>query len=142
LEREATIATVETEWEDQIQEFVGKQIDNFINKIKETTSKIQKPIYLMRDEIEKRVKMNIPATHKDKYLNLLYKYRSVISKDKSDLGMANNFFQRIVLKDDCPVYRKKYLIPEAHSKFIEETLQTWGGQKISINVQLSNILRT
>ncbi len=31
LERGSTIATVESEWEDQIQEFNGKQIDNFIN---------------------------------------------------------------------------------------------------------------
>jgi hypothetical protein len=56
LERGSTIATVESEWEDQIQEFDGKQIDNFINEIRETTSKVQKPIYLTRDEIEKRVK--------------------------------------------------------------------------------------
>jgi len=39
--------------EDQIQEFDGKQIDNFINKIRETASYIQKPVYLTRDEIEK-----------------------------------------------------------------------------------------
>ena len=125
LERGSTIATVESEWEDQIQEFDGKQVDNFINEIKETTAKIQKPVYLTRDEIEKRVKMNIPATHKDKYLDLLFKYRSVISKDKSDLGMAKNFFHRIVLKDDGPVYRKQYQIPEAHNTFIEETLTEW-----------------
>ncbi len=42
LERGSTIATVESEWEDQIQEFDGKQVDNFINDIRETTSKIQK----------------------------------------------------------------------------------------------------
>ncbi len=85
-----------------------KSTVNFINEIRDTTSKIQKPIYLTRDEIEKRVKMNIPTAHKDKYLDLLYKFRSVISKDKSDLGMAKNFFHRIVLKDDAPVYRKQY----------------------------------
>jgi len=39
LERGSTIATVE--WEDQIQEFDGKN-DNFINKVKETAAKIQK----------------------------------------------------------------------------------------------------
>jgi hypothetical protein len=60
LERESTIATVEHEWEDQIQEFDGKQIDNFINEVKETASKIQKLVYLTRDDIEKRVKLNIP----------------------------------------------------------------------------------
>jgi len=42
LKRGSTIVTVESEWEDQIQKFDGKQIDNFINKIRETTSKIKK----------------------------------------------------------------------------------------------------
>jgi len=121
LERGLTIDTVEHEWEDQVQEFEGKQIDNFISKICETASLIQKPVYLTRDKIEKRVKMNIPDTHKDQYLDLLYKYCSVISKDKSDLGMAKNFFHRIVLKDDGPVYPKQYQIPEAHNQFMEET---------------------
>jgi len=116
---------VESEWEDQIQEFDGKQIDNFINEIRDKASKIQKPVYLTRDEIEKGVKMNILTAHKDKYLDLLFKYRSVISKDKSDLGMAKNFFHRIVLKDDAPVYRKQYQIPEAHNIFIEDMLTDW-----------------
>ena len=69
--------------------------------------------------------MNIPVAHKDKYLDLLFKFRSVISKDKSDLGMAKNFFHRIVLKNDAPVYRKQYQIPDAHNIFIEETLTEW-----------------
>jgi len=125
LERGSTIATVETEWEDQIQEFDGKQVDNFINEIKDTAAKIQKPVYLIRADIEKRVKMNILAAYKEKYLDLLFKYRHVISKNKSDLGMANNFFHRIILKDNGPVYRKLYQIPEAHTSFIEETLTEW-----------------
>jgi hypothetical protein len=123
LERGSTIATVESEWENQIQDFDEKQIDNFINEIRDTTSKIQKPVFLTRDEIEKRVKMNIPLTHKDKYLDLLYRYRSAINKDKSNLGMAKNFFHCTVLQDDGPVYRIQYQIPEAHN--IEETLTEW-----------------
>jgi len=78
LERGSTIATVESEWEDQIQEFDGKQIDNFINEIRKTKSKIQKPVYLTREDIEKRVKMNIPVAHKDKDLDLLFKYTEVL----------------------------------------------------------------
>ena len=69
--------------------------------------------------------MNIPASHKDKYLDLLYKFRSVISKDKSDLGMAKNFFHRIVLKDDAPESRKQYHILDAHNSFIEKTRFEW-----------------
>ena len=30
-----------------------------------------------------------------------------------------------MLKDDAPVYRKQYQIPEAHNIFIEETLTEW-----------------
>jgi hypothetical protein len=39
--------------------------------------------------------------------------------------MAKNFFHRIVLKDDGPIYRKQYQIPEAQNNFIEETLTEW-----------------
>ena len=49
LERGSTIATVEHEWEDQVQEFDGKQIDSFISEIRETASMIQKPVYLTRE---------------------------------------------------------------------------------------------
>ena len=124
LTRGSTIAAVEQAWEDELQEFSGKIIDNFIHEIrtKNTAPTVKK---LTRQEIEERVKMNIPAQHKKEYLDLLEKYSSVISRDKSDLGMAKDFFHRIVLKDDAPVYRKQYQIPEAHSQFIEETLQEW-----------------
>jgi hypothetical protein len=39
--------------------------------------------------------------------------------------MAKNFFHRIVLKDEAPVYRKQYQIPESHSPSIEETVTEW-----------------
>jgi hypothetical protein len=106
-----TIATVEHESEDQVQEFDGKQINNFIIEIRDTMAMIQKPVYLTKKEIEKRLKINIPALHKDQYLNLLLKYQSVISKDKSDLGMGKNFLHQIVLKDNASVHRKQYQIP-------------------------------
>ncbi len=122
MERGSTFATLEHEWEEQIQDFNGKQIDNFIKEIKETTAMIQKLMYLKRDEIEKWVKISIPGTHKDKYLDLLFEDRSLISKDTSDLGMANNIFHSIVLKDDGPAYIKQYQIPKAHNQFIVETL--------------------
>ena len=35
------------------------------------------------------------------------------------------FFTELFSKNDAPVYRKQYQIPEAHSDFIEETLQEW-----------------
>ena len=80
---------------------------------------------MTQEEIEKRVKMNILQSHKMQYLDLLTKYRCVLSRDKSDLGMAKDFFHQIILKDNAPVYRKQYQIQEAHSQFIEEALTEW-----------------
>ncbi len=53
LGRGTTIAMEECEWEDQIQEFDGKQVDNFINEIRKTTSKIKKLVYLKETKLKK-----------------------------------------------------------------------------------------
>ncbi len=42
-----------------------------------------------------------------------------------DLGRAKNFTHKIHLKDNNPVYRKQFKIPEAHQNFIEATLDEW-----------------
>jgi hypothetical protein len=63
--------------------------------------------------------------YKEKYLDLLVKYARAISIDKNDLGRTKHFFQRIHLKGNAPIYRKKIPIPEAHTYFIEATLEEW-----------------
>jgi hypothetical protein len=45
--------------------------------------------------------------------------------NKMDLGRAKNFTHKIHLKDNNPVYRKQFKIPEAHQNFIEATLDEW-----------------
>ena len=52
LERGSTIASVDNEWEDEIQEFDGRQIDTFISEIKETASKIQNQEKKSRNELK------------------------------------------------------------------------------------------
>jgi hypothetical protein len=42
-----------------------------------------------------------------------------------DLGRENNFTHKIHLKDNNPVYRKQFKIPEAHQNFIEAMLDEW-----------------
>jgi hypothetical protein len=42
-----------------------------------------------------------------------------------DLGHAKKFTQKIHLKDNNPVYRKQFKIPEAHQNFIQATLDKW-----------------
>jgi len=69
--------------------------------------------------------LQVPDEFKAQYLDLLFKYQEAISIDKYDLGLARNYKHKIHLKNDNPVYRKQFKIPEAHHNFIEQTLEEW-----------------
>ncbi len=69
--------------------------------------------------------MNVPEEFKQKYIDILFKHQAAISVNKMDLGHAKNFAHKIHLKDNNPVYRKQFKIPEAHQNFIEATLDEW-----------------
>jgi hypothetical protein len=45
--------------------------------------------------------------------------------NKYDLGLAKNYKHWIHLKNENPVNRKQFKIPEAHHNFIEQTLEAW-----------------
>ncbi len=127
LSRGSIIGMVEEEEKEFLHKMEGGAIDNFISEI----SSKQKPppgfeqICLTRQQIEKRANLNVPAQYRERYLDLLVKYARAISVDKNDLGRAKDFFHRIHLKDNAPVYRKQFPIPEAHTDFIEATLEEW-----------------
>jgi hypothetical protein len=53
-----------------------------------------------------------------RYIDILYKHQKAISVNKYDLGLAKNFKHKIDLKDNNPVYRKQFKIPESHQNFI------------------------
>jgi hypothetical protein len=53
------------------------------------------------------------------------KHFSIVSIDKSYLGRVRNFFYKIHLKDNEPVFRKQFKIPDAHRPFLEESLAEW-----------------
>ncbi len=80
---------------------------------------------LTRDEIAAIAHLNVPQEFKNKYINILYKHQQAISVNKYDLGLATNFKHKIHLKDNNPVYRKQFKIPEAHQNFIEQSLDEW-----------------
>ena len=128
LPRGSIIGMVEEESKDHLQKLDGKIVDDFISQISSSTTKpppgFNKP-GLTRDEIEKRANLNVPAEYRAKYIDMLHKYTKCISTDKNDLGRAKDFFHRIHLKDNAPVYRKQFQIPEAHTDFIEDTLEEW-----------------
>jgi len=80
-----------------------------------------------RTEIEQKANLQVPPEFKSCYIDILYKHKDAISVDKFDLGLgrAKNFTHKIYLKDNDPVYRKQFKIPEAHQNFIEATLDEW-----------------
>ncbi len=59
------------------------------------------------------------------HLQYIHKHQQAISVNKYDLGLATNFKHKIHLKDNNPVYRKQFKIPEAHHNFIEQSLDEW-----------------
>jgi hypothetical protein len=78
---------------------------------------------LTRDEIAAKANLNVPNEYKKRYMDILYKHQKVISANKYDLGLATHYKHKIHLKDNSPVYRKQFKIPEAHQQFIEQSLE-------------------
>jgi hypothetical protein len=105
-----------------------KTISALISDIADQLPKVPKRKFI-RQEIEQKANLKVPEQFKNKYLDILFKHQAAISvnkfDNKFDLGRAKNFNHKIFLKDDNPVYRKQFKIPEAHQTFIEATLDEW-----------------
>ena len=99
-------------------------ISAILQNIEKTLPKVPKR-KLTRDEIAAKAHLNVPIEFKQKYIDILYKHQQAISVNKYDLGLATNFKHKIHLKDNNPVYRKQFKIPEAHQNFIEQSLDEW-----------------
>ncbi len=80
---------------------------------------------LTKAEIALKAHLTVPNQFKQKYIDILYKHQQAISANKYDLGLATHFKHQIHLKDNAPVYRKQFKIPEAHQNFIEQSLDEW-----------------
>jgi len=72
-----------------------------------------------------RLKINVPAEYKERYVSLFLKNYDIFSKNKEDLGQANNFEHNIKLKDNLPIYRKQFRIPEAHQESLHKQIDEW-----------------
>jgi hypothetical protein len=100
------------------------KVASIIADIEQNFPKVPKK-HLSRDVIAKKADINVPPEVKKKYIDILYKHQAAISMNKLDLGRAKSFTHKIHLKDNNPVYRKQFKIPEAHQNFIEATLAKW-----------------
>ena len=128
LSRGSIIGMVEEENADRLQKLDGKVVDEFISQVSQSEVKpppgFTQPT-MTRLQIDQKANLNVPTEFRERYIDILFKYANCISTDKNDLGRASNFFHRIHLKDNSPVYRKQFQIPEAHTDFIENTLEEW-----------------
>ncbi len=106
---------IETE---QLQPLEDSVISAILNDIDKKLPKVPKQ-KLTKEEIAAKAHLNVPHEYKQRYIDILYKHQKAISANKYDLGLASNFKHKIHLKDNNPVYRKQFKIPEAHQNFIE-----------------------
>ena len=124
IQRNVVIGKIDTEGPHSKIELLSqdkvKEIFTSINELTATTSKT-----LTREQILTRANINVPEQYKQQYVDLLYKFRSAISISSTDLGKAKHYSHRIHIKNRNPVYRKQFKIPDAHSKFISDSIDDW-----------------
>jgi hypothetical protein len=96
-------------------------ISSILQEIDKKLPKVPKR-KVSKEEIAAKAHLNVPPEFKQKYIDILHKHQQAISVNKYDLGLATNFKHKIHLKDNDPVYRKQFKIPEAHQNFIEQSL--------------------
>jgi hypothetical protein len=117
------LGILSTEKEDPIP-FDDESLATICEQIHQRLPKIKKRAWT-RKEIEERCHLGAPEPYRSRYIDILVKHQAAISLDKYDLGLARNYKHKIHLKNDDPVYRKQFKIPEAHHHFIEQTLEEW-----------------
>jgi hypothetical protein len=93
-------------------------------QIHQRLPKVKKTMWT-RKEIEDKCHLGAPELYRSQYIDTLFKHQAAISMDKFDLGLAEDFTHRIHLKDDQPIFGKQFNLPEAHTQFIEQTLDKW-----------------
>ncbi len=99
-------------------------IYSIITNIEQKFPKVPKK-HFSRSDIAQTTNLNVPAEYKQRYIDILYKHQLAISVNKMDLGGAKNLTHKIYHKDNNPVDRKQFKIPEPHQNFIESMLEEW-----------------
>jgi len=121
--RNDVIALMDRETE-QLQPLEDSVISAILTDIDKKLPQVPKQ-KMTKEEIAVKAHLNVPNEYKQKYIDILYRHQKAISTNKYNLGLASNFKHKIHLKDNNPVYRKQFKIPEAHQDFIEQSLEEW-----------------
>jgi hypothetical protein len=104
--------------------FSDESLATICEQIHQRLPKVKKRTWT-RKEIKDRCHLGAPESYRSQCIDTLFKHQAAISMDKYDLGLAKDFAHRIHLKDDQPIFRKQFNLPEAHTQFIEQSLDEW-----------------
>jgi len=104
--------------------FSNERLATIFEQIHQRLPKVKKRTWT-RKEIEDRCHLGAPEPYRSQYIDILFKHEAAISMDKYDLGLAKDFTHRIHLKDNQPIFRKQFNLPDAHTQFIEQSLDKW-----------------
>ena len=100
----------------------GGHLNDFLHAVSDQSPKSKA---LSNSEIRQRAHLQVPEEFKERYLQLLIRYKRVISTSKADLGRSKHYSHRIHLKDPQPVYQPQFPLKPDHQQFIEATLEDW-----------------
>jgi hypothetical protein len=117
------LGILSTEKEEPIP-FNNDSLVTICEQIHQRLPKVKKRAWT-RKEIKERCHLGAPEPYCSQYIDILVKHQAAISLDKYDLGLAKNFTHRIHLKDNQPIFWKQFNLPEAHTQFIEQSLDEW-----------------
>jgi len=120
-DRNDILALMDRETE-QLQPLEDSVISAILTDIDQKLPKVPKR-KLTKADIATKAHLNVPNEYKQRYIDILYRHQKAISVNKYDLGLASNFKHKIHLKDNNPVYRKQFKIPEDNQNFIEQSLE-------------------
>ena len=104
-------------------------VTKFINKQETKAQKLVNPSNgtkaLSDQEIHDKANLNVPDQFKKGYLQLLQKYRKVISVSKTILRRCKTYKHRLYLKEGSASVPKKFPLKPDHQTFVEQSLQEW-----------------
>jgi len=104
--------------------FSDESLATICEQIHQRLPKVKKRTWT-RKEIEDRCHLGAPESYRSQYIDILFWHQAATSMDKYDLGLAKDFTHRIHLKDDQPIFRKQFNLPEAHTQFTRQSLVEW-----------------
>ena len=125
LARQEPIATMENAETFEME----KMCPGVINAVAERIKSKEAPRELSpakREFIKKNADVeNVPPEFQEKYLNLMYRYHTIFSDDKHDIGRSDLIPHEIHLKNKDPIYVKQFKIPDTHRDYLEEQVKEW-----------------